>query len=73
MMAGNRYLSSVDPLNEPELLRLRQRMSDYYQNAAYHENWIKGFNSNWAPATHPPQCDVRTYSARHLRAGAGMW
>jgi SAM-dependent methyltransferase len=69
-----RYLSAVDSANLDALVHLQRRMLRYYLNLKYHEEWIKGVNSNWQVGSHNAQlemCKLIPPGSRILEAGCG--
>jgi len=52
------YLSSQRPENEPELRKLKQRMTEYYTTTPYHDEWVHGINADWTPGEHDAQLQM---------------
>src|SRR5437763_210048 len=68
------YLASTDHRNRAALISLRKRMQHYYRRVEYHQQWIKGINSNWLPNAHAAQiemCKLIPQESSILEIGCG--
>jgi SAM-dependent methyltransferase len=69
-----RFVDSRDPAHRDDLLRLSQRMEEYYCSREYHSEWITGINANWRPGSHSAQiamCERIPPGSRVLEVGCG--
>ncbi len=54
-LRSGRYISSIEPENQKQLIQIQNRMMYYYQATPYHNEWIKGINTYWQTGQHDAQ------------------
>src|SRR3977135_2089565 len=62
------YLASLNPDNREPLLKLSQRLAEYYINPEYHNDWVKGCNANWEKEIHGAQLEM----CKRIPSGASV-
>ena len=62
------FVSALDPAAAPHLRQLELKMLLYYQNPAYHEDWIRHANAGWRAGGH----DAQLAAAARIPAGARL-
>src|SRR5262245_44481530 len=65
-LSNGEYLSKTNPANNDVLQNLYVRIVRYYLDRQYHDEWIKGANSNWEISQHDAQLEM----CRRIPSGA---
>lgn len=62
------FVAATDPNAAPVLRQLELRMLAYYQNAQYHDDWIRHANAGWREGAH----DAQLAAASRIKPGSRL-